>query len=71
MGVNSSSNEEDVYTIKIVETESMWLAKKAAKDYIKRYVEGEDVREYLKGGNYRHPVFMITGVKVARGGEKC
>jgi hypothetical protein len=65
---NFSRNKEDVYTIATVETEQIWLAKKDAKDYVKKSVDGE-VKEYLEGGKYKKPVFLITGVKVAKGAK--
>lgn len=69
VGVNASSDKEDVFAIETVETVTMWLAKKAAKDYIQRYIDDEEVQKYLKAGKFRYPVFIITGVKVARGAK--
>jgi hypothetical protein len=37
--------------------------------YIKESVSKHDVEEYLKGANYA-PVFMVTGLKISRGGAQ-
>lgn len=37
--------------------------------YIKESVNKRDVQEYLKGANYA-PVFMVTGLKISRGGAQ-
>jgi hypothetical protein len=65
--VNFSHIKNDTYTIEKVDTSFMWLAPAAAKSYIQQSVDLMGVKRFLAAGRFRKPVYMITGIKVARG----
>jgi len=67
VGVNFSSNKNDVYTVQTLVTSWMWLAPAAATKYVEDSVKLDGVQRFLKGARYKKPVYMITGLKVAKG----
>ncbi|KAK5633835.1 hypothetical protein RRF57_009549 [Xylaria bambusicola] len=36
-------------------------------NYIRKAVDSEPVQKYLRGGLFRRPVYLVTGLKIARG----
>lgn len=69
IGADGSHNTEDIFTIEKLETESMWLGRKEAKEYIRNVPNDEAVKEFLDGCRYKKPVYLISGVKIARGAK--
>ena len=53
----------DVYHIKRLETVYFFPKQKYLSDCVKL----SDVKDYLEGSNYKQPVYLITGLKIARG----
>ncbi|KAN0070162.1 hypothetical protein V8E54_011743 [Elaphomyces granulatus] len=56
-------SDDDVYHIEKLETVYFFPNRKYLSDCVKR----PDVKDYLEGGNYRLPVYLITGLKIAWG----
>ncbi|OBT39276.1 hypothetical protein VE00_10596 [Pseudogymnoascus sp. WSF 3629] len=61
--ISAKKDENDTYKFAGVDTEYFF----PSPTYISRCMELPDVQDYLKGGNYKKPVFLITGLKVAKG----
>lgn len=55
--------DEDVYTIQKLETRYFY----PQPSYIKRCLQLSDVRDYLDMADYKAPVYLITGLKLAWG----
>jgi hypothetical protein len=55
--------EENVYRIKKLETVYFY----PQPSYIKQCVQLADIKDYLEMANYRQPVYLITGLKIAWG----
>jgi hypothetical protein len=62
-GVIGKKDSTDVYSIKTIDTEFFLPSKK----YLEASVHRPDVKRFLEGSRWRNSIFMITGLKVARG----
>ncbi|KAI0537279.1 hypothetical protein GGR58DRAFT_502386 [Xylaria digitata] len=54
---------EEVYTVERIDT--IYFTPSA--EYIRESMGKEDVKDYVEGSGYREPVYMVTGLKTARG----
>jgi hypothetical protein len=54
---------QDIYTFKRIDTTYFIPDKK----YVEKSMEAEEVEAFMKEERYKKPVYMITGLKVARG----
>lgn len=61
--ISAKKDENDTYKFAGIDTEYFF----PSPTYISQCMELPDVQDYLKGGNYKKPVFLITGLKVAKG----
>jgi hypothetical protein len=61
--ISAKQSESDTYKFAGVDTEYFF----PSPTYISRSMELSDVQDYLKGSNYKKPVYLITGLRVARG----
>ncbi|KAJ8120699.1 hypothetical protein ONZ43_g2659 [Nemania bipapillata] len=63
LDVDGDFEEKSVYDIDALETESI----EPTKDYIQQTVLDQRVSSHIAESGYRKPIYMITGVKIARG----
>jgi hypothetical protein len=63
LGILAKRSESDMYKFTSVDTEYFF----PSPTYISQSMELSDVQDYLKGSKYKKPVYLITGLKVARG----
>ncbi|KAI1089239.1 hypothetical protein F5B19DRAFT_467984 [Rostrohypoxylon terebratum] len=61
--LKGEKNEEDVYTIQKLETSYFY----PQVSYIKKCLRLSDIEDYLEMGDYKEPVYLITGLKIAWG----
>ncbi|KAH8774111.1 hypothetical protein F5882DRAFT_409968 [Hyaloscypha sp. PMI_1271] len=62
LGWATERRDEDTYSFKGIDT----IYFNPKQEYLKNSMNEEDVQEYMKGRQYE-PVFIITGLKIARG----
>lgn len=63
LSLKGKKGEEDVYKIERLETVYFY----PQPSYIRRCLELSDVRDYQEMGDYKEPVYLITGLKLAWG----
>lgn len=63
LGLFLERNSDDVIKAEKLVTNEF----RATDDYVKEVIEKPDVKHYLQGRKYRVPVYMVTGIKVAKG----
>lgn len=56
-------SDEDVYTLRALDTEYFY----PTPGYIRQCLRLRDVREYSEMADHKAPVYLITGLKIARG----
>jgi hypothetical protein len=61
--ISAERSDNDMYKFASVDTEYFF----PSPAYVSQCMELSDVQDYLKGYNYKKPVYLITGLKVAKG----
>ena len=61
--ISAERSDNDTYKFAGVDTEYFFPSAR----YVSQCMELSDVQDYLKGYNYKKPVYLITGLKVAKG----
>lgn len=61
--LSGSLSDNDTYTFASVHTQFFY----PAPSYISKCMDLPDVRDYLVGSNYKKSIFLVTGLKIARG----
>ncbi|RDW74911.1 hypothetical protein BP6252_06053 [Coleophoma cylindrospora] len=61
--IAGESSTSDTYKFESVDTEYFF----PSSTYIAQCLELSNVHDYLEGSNYKNPVFLVTGLKVAKG----
>jgi hypothetical protein len=62
LGWVTEGSDEDTYSFKGIDT----IYFNPKQEYLRNSMNEDDVQEYMKGRQYE-PVFIITGLKIARG----
>ncbi|CAM1505660.1 Fc.00g112970.m01.CDS01, partial [Cosmosporella sp. VM-42] len=63
ISLSAERSGDDVYSFESEETQYFY----PRPSYISKTIELPDVQDYIRGNNYKVPVFLITGLKVAKG----
>jgi hypothetical protein len=61
--ISASRSETDTYKFNSVDTEFFY----PSPNYISQCMGLSDVEDYIKGWEYKKPVYLVTGIKVAKG----
>ncbi|KAJ4305482.1 hypothetical protein N0V90_001013 [Kalmusia sp. IMI 367209] len=61
--LKGQKSDEDVFKIEKLETVYFF----PNRSYINKCLKLRDVKEYIETGSYEHPVYLITGLKIAWG----
>jgi hypothetical protein len=61
--ISSSRNTDSYFEFESLETKYF----NPTDDYVKESMKSEGVHRFIKAGRYKKPVYMITGLKIARG----
>lgn len=61
--ISAERSDKDMYKFASVDTEYFF----PSPSYVSECMELSEVQDYLKGYNYKKPVYLITGLKVAKG----
>jgi hypothetical protein len=61
--ISAERSDNDMYKFASVDTEYFF----PPPTYISQCMELSNVQDYLRGDNYKKPVYLITGLKVAKG----
>ena len=68
IGIKNSKGTDDNLAVNAMETTFIWPAPAATKKYIKESLLLPGVKSYIEGSQYKHPVYMVVGLKIARKG---
>jgi hypothetical protein len=63
LSISHAKSQNDVFTVKRMQT--MYF--NPDRTYVEETMQAEDVKEWAESTRYKKPVFMITGLKIAKG----
>ncbi|KAH7410616.1 hypothetical protein BKA64DRAFT_661347 [Cadophora sp. MPI-SDFR-AT-0126] len=69
VGFNVGNSQDGEFSIDEVETTFIKPSGAATQDYLRKSLESEGVRGYLEGSRFRKSVFIIVGLKIAKGAK--
>jgi hypothetical protein len=69
VGLNVENSQDGEFSIDEVETTFIKPAEAATQDYLRKSLESEGVRSYFEGSRFRKSVFVIVGLKIAKGAK--
>jgi hypothetical protein len=69
LGLNLTNSQDGTFAIDEVQTTFLKPTGLATKSYIRQSLEVEGVKEYFEGSRFRKSVYMILGLKIAKGAK--
>jgi hypothetical protein len=67
VGHNFDNSQDIEFEIDEIETSFIKPAGNETKEYMRTCVAGEDVQQFFEGSRFRKSVYMIVGLKIAKG----